>query len=440
MISFKLAVRNLARNRWRSALTLGGVAVAVALMLWTLAFYEGWIAEMVRGATAMETGQVQIQSAAWAEEARVYQSFTVDDELLARIEAVPTVEVASPRIVGHGLLGNERRSRVARLLGVDPEREAAATPVTEGITEGRWLAPSPRPPGEPRELVLGSDLARQLRVGPGDELVVFLEAADGSLGNDLLEVVGLVRTGNSALDRMAAWMHLEDARAVTALEGEAHAILLRTANVERAPATADSVLLALRPVSPGVLLGAPGEEALESGAVDGATLVVRPWQEMIPVIDKMIQLTRRSYWIVYLVLYAVAAVGILNTQRMSALERRREFGVMMAVGVRPRKMFRMVQVETVVLAGLGALLGTVAGGALAWYHTVAGFDMTSLTSEASFTYMGISFNERVHFALDWWMLVQPGLVMLGCALLAGLWPGITAARIDPSSTIAGRVG
>jgi ABC-type lipoprotein release transport system permease subunit len=440
VISFKLAVRNLFRNRWRSALTMGGVAVAVALMLWTLAFYEGWIAEMVRGATAMETGQVQIQTAAWAEEGRVYQSFPSSDELLALIESAPGVEVASPRVVGHGLIGNEQRSRVARLLGVDPDRESAATPVTEGLVEGTWLSPAPRPFGAPRELVLGSDLARQLRVSPGDELVVFLEAADGSLGNDLLEVVGIVRTGNSVLDRMAAWMHLEDARTVTALEGRAHAILLRTADVETARATADSVAVALQGVVPSVRVGAPGEEALEAGAVEGSTLAVRPWQEILPIIDKMINLTRRSYWIVYLILYAVAVVGILNTQRMSALERRREFGVMMAVGVRPGKMFRMVQVETVVLAAGGALLGTVLGGALAWYHTVVGFDMTSLASEASFTYLGVSFDERVHFGLDWWMLVQPGFVMCVCSLVAGLWPGITAARIEPSSTIAGRVG
>jgi ABC-type antimicrobial peptide transport system permease subunit len=227
---------------------------------------------------------------------------------------------------------------------------------------------------------------------------------------------------------------------ITALEGEAHAVLLRTADVETAPATADSVAAALEAVVPDVRVGAPGKEALESGAVDGSTLVVRPWQEIMPTIDKMITLTRRSYWIVYLVLYAVAGVGILNTQRMSALERRREFGVMMAVGVRPRKMFRMVQVETVVLAAVGALVGTLLGGALAWYHTVAGFDMTALSSQASFTYMGISFNERIHFVLDWWMLVQPGFVMLICALFAGLWPGFTAARIEPASTIAGRVG
>lgn len=440
MISFKLGARNLLRNRWRSALTMGGVAVAVALMLWTLSFYEGWIAEMVRGATTMETGQVQVQTAGFAEEGRVYQAFGVDREMLDRLEAVPSVQVASPRILGNGLVGNERRSRVARLLGVDPEREARATPVTEGLERGRWLSASARPVGEPREVVLGTDLARQLRVEPGDELVVFLEASDGSLGNDLLQVVGVVRTGNSGLDRMAAWMHIEDARVLTALEGQAHAVMLRTSDPDLARTTADSVLAALRPAHPDARVGAASEEALESGAVAEETLVVRPWQEMIPVIDQMITLTRRSYWIVYLVIYVVAAVGILNTQRMSALERRREFGVMMAVGVRPRRMFRMVQVETVVLAGAGALLGTLLGGALAWYHTVAGFDMTALTSEASFTYMGISFSERMHFTLDARILFQPALVMLLVALVSGLWPGVTAARIDPASTISGRVG
>ena len=441
MIALRLAVRNLFRNRWRTGLTMGGVAVAVALMVWTLSFYEGWIVQLVRGATAMQTGQVQLQTAAWAEEGRAYQAFDVDRGLLERVAAVPGVRAASPRVVGHGLVGNEERSDVARLLGVDPSGESRATPVVEGVEEGRWLAPTPREESRPREAVLGADLARRLRVGTGAELVVVLEAADGSLGNDLLEVVGVVRT----LDRMGVWLHLDDARRIMALEGRAHALLVRTDDPDAARETAEAIVGALRsgPTLPGgreVRLGAPSEEALESGAVAGGTLVVRPWQEIQPGMARMILIMRRSYWFVYLIIYLVAAVGIVNTQRMSAVERRREFGVMMAVGVRARRMFGMVQVETVTLAVAGALLGALLGGGLAWYHTVRGFDMSLLTSQADFTYMGVSFTGELHFVMGPWIVAQPLLVMLLVALLSGLWPALTAARVDPGPTIAGRVG
>ena len=152
----------------------------------------------------------------------------------------------------------------------------------------------------------------------------------------------------------------------------------------------------------------------------------------------MITLFRSSYWIMYLLVYLVAAVGILNTQRMSALERRREFGVMMAIGMRPRRMFRTLLGETLVLGLVGSVIGAALGGLLAWYHATAGFDMTLLTDQASFSYMGVAFTDRLYSSLSTRALVQPVAVMLFVALVSGLVPAFAAARIDPAPTIAGR--
>lgn len=431
MIELRLGIRNLLRARWRSGLTLAGVAVAVGLLVWTLAFYEGWIAVMIRGATAVETGQVQIHTAGWVESPRVYRSFPVDAGFVDRVVGVPGVEAASPRIEGYGLIGNEARSQTGRLLGVDPDLEAATTPTDEAVESGRWLASAPAPEGRPREVVLGADLARNLGVDVGAELVVFLEAADGSLGNDLLEVVGTVRTGNTALDRTTAFIHLDDARRITALEGRANLVVVRATDLDAARETARAVANAL-----GLRYGTlPEAEVLDEDVV-----VVRPWQEVSPTLDEMILLVRRSYWFVYLIVYLVAALGILNTQRMSALERRREFGVLIALGIRPRRMFRILQTETVVLGTAGAVLGALLGGLLAWYHATVGFDMSALSSQASFSYMGIAFTERIHFVLGPTALLQPLVVMLGVALLSGLWPALSVARIEPAPTIAGRTG
>ncbi|NIP77937.1 MAG: hypothetical protein GWM90_01535, partial [Gemmatimonadetes bacterium] len=120
MISVKLGLRNLARNRWRSGLTLAAVAVAVGLMVWTLGFYEGWIQQMVRGATGVETLQAQIHTAGYIEAPRVYRAFPLEDDQLRRIMEVPGVEAVTPRVELNGLLGNEQRSQVARFVGMDP--------------------------------------------------------------------------------------------------------------------------------------------------------------------------------------------------------------------------------------------------------------------------------------------------------------------------------
>ncbi len=445
MISAKIGLRNLARNRWRSGLTLGGIALSVAFMVWILGFMEGWMGEMVRGATAVETGQLQLHTLAFADNPRVYRTFPVDEGLLERVLGVPEVQAVSPRVTLHGLIGHEEKSQVGRILGVDPVRESQTTPVATAVQEGRWLSPQPPEYPAPREVVLGAGVARQLRVGVGDELVVFVEAADGSLGNDLLEVVGIVRTSNTAVDRMTVYLHIEDARFLAALEGEAHELAIRSSDLLGARETAGEVARVLGARTRGVTEGdrEPADTTLDSGsrAAAGAgeeVLLVRPWQELLPSIYQMLVLSRQSNWITYLLIYLVAAVGILNTQRMSALERKREFGVLMAVGMRPRRMFRMILTESLVLGALGGLLGTALGAAVTWYHATAGLDLALFTDQGEFSVMGVSFTGKIHAILTPTAALQPILVMVLVAFLAGLWPAVKSARLDPAPTIAGR--
>jgi ABC-type lipoprotein release transport system permease subunit len=441
MISAKIGLRNLARNRWRTGLTLGGIALSVAFMVWILGFMEGWMDIMVQGATAVETGQVQVHTRAFADNPRVYRSFPVDARMLESVRGVEGVEGVSARVKLNGLIGHERKSQVGRLLGVHPTLEGETTSVADAVEEGAWLSPDPAPFPGAREVVLGEGLAQQLQVGIGDELVTFVEAADGSLGNDLLEVVGVVSTGNTAVDRMTVYMHIEDARFLAALEGEAHELAIKTDDLRGARETAGLIAGVLGAETRGVIERVGGEEAGAEGESTGApdAVLVRPWQEVLPSLYQMLEISRRSYWFTYLLIYLVAAVGILNTQRMSALERKREFGVLMAIGMRPRRMFRMILVESLVLGTLGGLLGTALGMAVTWYHATAGLNLALFTEHGGYTFMGVSFSGRLYSTLTFTATLQPILVMVFVAFLAGLWPALKSARLDPAPTIAGRV-
>ncbi|MGD8361646.1 MAG: ABC transporter permease [Gemmatimonadota bacterium] len=431
MISAKIGFRNLTRNRWRSGLTLGGIAVSVAFMVWILGFMEGWLGAMVRGATAVETGQIEVQKASFADNPRVYRSFTATTAMLDTVARVPGVKAVSPRVRLNGLVGNEEKSVVARIFGVDPTKEAETTPITDALVQGRWLGLDPPAYPAPREVVLGSGMARQLGVAPGDELVVFLEAADGSLGNDLLEVVGIVTTGNTSVDRMTAYMHLKDAQYLAALGDQIHELAISTTDLLGARATAGRVAASLGAQTQGVRDG-------DGESIDPDGLLVRPWQEILPSVYQMLTISRQSNWMTYLLIYLVAAIGLLNTQRMSALERKREFGVLMAIGMRPRKMFRMIVTESLVLGSLGGLLGTALGAAVTWYHATAGLDLSLFTEHGEFTFMGVAFSGRMYSILTPMAAIQPIVVMVLVAFLAGLWPAVKSARLDPAPTIAGR--
>ena len=417
---FRLAYRNLTRNRWRSILTAGGVAFAVMLMVWFMGFMEGFFEEMIRSATSVSTGQVLVQTEDYADEPTIHEAFEYKRETIDELEATEGVVAASPRVNLYGLIGNEKRSQVASLRGVVPELEGRATSVPDGIVKGRWLTSEPEPPPAPRDVVLGEGLFQQLDVELGDELVVFLEASDGSLGNDLLRIVGVVETGNSTVDRMGAYIHLDDAQYIGALDGRVHEVAIKAENTDRVDDVADRV------------------EPVFDGLEAESRIDPRTWKEVVPQLGQMIEISDFSYLFMYLIIYLIAALGIINTQRMSALERRREFGVMMAIGVTPRRLFWTIVVETIVLAGGGTLVGGLLGTGLTYLHAVHGIDMKWFGASTEFSWMGVSFSGQLHTKLTTEVVLEPLLVMMVIAMLAGFWPAVQAVRTNITEAISGR--
>jgi ABC-type lipoprotein release transport system permease subunit len=340
------------------------------------------------------------------------------DQLLARVRGVPGVRAVAPRLLAFGLVGREARSQTALLIGVDSSAEAAASSVPQALTDGNWLPAGDVAGVAGRPVVLGERLAKLLAARVGDELVVLLQAADSSMGDDRLQVVGVAHTGTSALDRQAAWMRQSDLAWLAALEGQAHALMVRT---ERG-ADLEQTAVALR----AALFGVSGPE-----------LVVRTWQELAPDLRQFVQLMDVTVGLMYGLLFFVAALGILNAQRMSALERRRELAVMMAMGATPARTAGLLIIETILLTALGAAAGALFGWAVVAWHAHAGLDLAALGSE-SHSNMGVSFSSRMYFVLRPAMIARPALAALAVGALSGMWPALRSARLDLVRVISGR--
>ncbi len=414
----KLALRNLTRNRWRSVLTIAGVASGVAILIWLSGYLGGFQNEMVRGATAADLAQVQVASKEWVETPAARNSFEADASFVESIEAVPGVVAASPRVSLFGLVGDEERSVVAKIVGIDPAREANTTVAAQGVSEGRWLSAVPPAYPAPREVVLGDKFAGQLDVKVGDELVAFFEAADGSLGNELLDVVGIVHTGSTAIDRQTAYMHLGDLQIAAAMEGRLHHVAVKVAD----PRQADAVATRVRE------------------SIDRDELATRSWEEIMPEIRGILQTMEQSDGVLYVFVYILVAFGLFNAQRMSALERRREFAMMMAIGVTPPRLFWTVLVETVLIAMAGAMAGVIIGCAVTWFFAVQGLDLAAFNTsgDVNFEVMGISFSNRLYFTLTPMSVFKPVVVLVPFAVICGLWPAVSAARVHITNALAGR--
>ena len=416
-MSLRLATRNIARNRWRSGLTIAGIAVSVAICIWFAHMMNAMLDEMVDSMTGSEIGDVQLTSEAYVDESNLFNAMALKGANLEQVRALPEVGALSARLQAFGLIGDEKHSQVARILGVVPADEAEVSGLSATLQEGSWLSDKSQVWPEPAEVILGKMLAKQLKVKPGDTLAVFTNGADGSLGNDKLVVQGIASTGTSALDRMGVWMHIERCQELTALDGRVHLVVVKASRGTEL----ESLAAAVR-------------------GVTGAGVATRTWREVVPSLDAMIEVSKGSMGIIYFIIFLIAALGILNTQRMSALERRREFGVLIAIGTTPMRLARQVMTEAVVLSALGGLVGMLLGSLFVYYNQVNGLDFVAMQGgdgAEEMNYMGVALG-TFYFDLKLADVLIPTAIMMVVGFVCGLWPAFTSSRTDAPRAIAGR--
>ncbi len=398
----RLAWRNLWRQKRRSLITAGAMAVAVGMCMAMIAFTDGTYSKLFDVMVEQQLGHLQVHHPEYPSGRKLYDTVPEAGATLDRIEAVPTVVAAAAQLNGFALIGGESESAGGQLVGVEPSRERVVTRADERIVEGRFLADDPA-----QEIVLGVGLAEEIEVGLGDSVVAVTQAADGSLGNALYEVVGLFKTGNSALDKSGSMMHLADLQDLLVLDDQVHKITVLGQDPD-----------ALTELKNAVVTAVP--ESAE----------VQTWREASPQTVQMMSMQSFSSGIVLAIVFAVASFGVLNTMMMSVFERTRELGVLKAIGMRPGRLVQLVVVESVFLAGLAGAIGLVLGGLADLWLVTKGFDMSAGNPDG-LSFNGVTLDPILYGEVHIGGILQVVAALLVVSVLASLWPAWRASRLDP---------
>ncbi|HCH61784.1 MAG TPA: hypothetical protein DFR83_03190 [Deltaproteobacteria bacterium] len=392
--------RNLLRHRRRTFITAAAMGLGIAMCMATIALQDGIYSKMFDLMVTQSIGHVQVHHPDYPTKKRAHD--TLPARLVEPIGALPEAVSVAPRMYSFALAGGAEASAGAQLIGVSPGIEATITGVDQTVINGAWL------PGDPAmQAVVGADLAEELEVGPGDELVLVGQDAYGGVANDLYTVVGVARTGQVARDRAGVWVHITDLQTFLAMEDRIHEVLVVGEEVKQAGTLGDAV------------------RALS----DSETSIVRTWDMVSPQAAQMITLQETSAFIVLGIVLTVAALGVLNTMLMSVFERVQEFGVLRALGLAPRQLMRLVITETLLLATLAAAIGLALGGLLDAYLVYVGIDFS--VDGKGLSYMGVTLDPVIR------AIVRPGGIIFTVVtvyivtLLAAIWPAVRAARLEP---------
>ena len=395
---FTLAWRNLWRHRRRTSFMLVALSMTCLVLVFLPSLQSGTYSGMVQNYIGVLDGYAQVQTEEFLDAPSIRNSFPLDSSLQADLQALPDGVHAGRRAVAYALLASEQRSLGVQILGVQPEEEPLVSTIPHNLVQGRFIE-------NEEHIVLGETLAGNLRVSVGDSVTLLGVTRDGSLAADVLTVSGLFRTGMLEIDRQLAEISLTRFDSTFEMNGERHTIVINggdRTDLREAVAT-------LRP------------------SIEDSGLTLRDWTELQPGLYSAIQLDAVVAVLIYAVLVAVVAGSLLNTIFMSVLERTREFGMIMALGVKPGFLALLLWVEIGLLAAVGVVLGAGAGGLLTLFFARRGLEFES--AQAVFQQYGMSatlYPELTSLTL----LLGPGVLAVAL-LLVGLLPAGRVSRLKP---------
>lgn len=403
-----LGWRGLWRNLRRTALTAAGVAFAVFLVVSAMCIQLGSYATMQETATALLVGHAQVQNAAFSGDERVEDNLSDAAELMRRVAAVPGVVAVAPRVEAFALASAGERSFGTQVVGVDPHAESRVVTFEDRVYAGAGLRSAD-------DGIIGEALARNLGVGLGDEVVLLGNASRGGVAAMVLTVRGLFRTGIAEIDRSLLLADIAAVRDAFGLADRVHRLVLRTDDLSRVEATAGRVRRALPARWP-------------EAADQPATLAVRTWSDVMPDLRQAIEIDRLSGQLFYWIIILLVAFSVVNTFIMTVFERTREFGMMLAIGMRPLRIIVMLQWEAAFMWAIGTGIGlALAVLLIAWLSQSGIYLGAELERMASEMYMPT----RLYPTFTGEALLTAPLVMFLGTQIAAVLPSLRLHRLRP---------
>jgi ABC-type lipoprotein release transport system permease subunit len=396
---WKIAYRDLARNRRRSLLTLVAVALGVAMLVTLTGLYAGAIEGSIANNIRLQTGHLQLRDESYDEDKVTLAWEDLLDnaqELATQVQAVEGVAAASPVLWASGIVSTREDSLGVRVVGIDPLSDLHES-VRDGVVAGEYLQRDDR-----SGILMGQRLATSLDVTVGDQVSLLVNTSNQQADEATFTVRGLYATGVPSYDDIMVFLPLSKAQAFTQTEGRASAIVALLEDREQADAFA--------------------------GALRSAGFTLLTWRDMNQVILQAVETSMGITYLMYLIVLAVVAVVIANTLLMSVFERVREMGILAALGMKGRQILGMFMMEAGTLGLVGVLLGVLLGSLGVLYLATVGLHIGEMASVAT---AEVAYGEVIYgeFDLEGMLGLSVGAMVI--ILVASLYPAWFAARLEP---------
>jgi len=404
MDDFKLSWRNIWRNKRRSALTILAIVFATALLVFMLSFQLGSYDDMINASVTLDTGHIQIMPTGYHADQKIRNVIDSPDKLLDTVKQLPSVKGAAARAESFCLASSDNRTKGVLISGVHPAQEQTVSRLSKSMKTGEYLAAD-----DSDAAVIGLLLAKQLKLGIGDELTLLGQGRDGSIAAGIVTVKGIFQSGVDEFDRNVIQVPYAYFNDMFYMNHTSHRIVVRLDSLK--PIEKTCTALASR--------------------IDTDRLKIFTWDTLMPGLKQTIRLDLISGFIMYGILIIVVCFSILNTFLMSILERKKEYGVLIAIGTTPLRLIKFVLTESMLMTLIGLIIGIGAGTAVTLFFSLHGIGLGE--SSDMLSQYGIS--DRLFPKLTLVSLVSGPLLILVFTFLTALIPALRIRTLRPVEAI-----
>lgn len=404
-----IAWRNLGRNKRRTLLALGAIALGQLTLVFVNCMMAGMYEEMLQTVTGPLVGHVQVHHPDWRQERAM--DLYIDDvsKVKSRISTLPEVKTVLPRIYAPVLAASGEKTdepaeaESAVIIGINVDLEVNEN----GLLH--MLEADNRPGGQ--SVVLGKILANRLDANVGQQLAVIGQDIDGFPATNLYTIKAVIKSGVDVVQNRGIIMDINEAAQLLAMPDQAHEIVVHGTDYHQAEKLARKV-------------------ANLNNLSDAEVL---PWRKVVPSVSRMIDLKSWMDLIFVAVVFVAAAAGIANTAMMSTFERTHEFGMLLALGTSPLRIVRMILIESVVLGLIGVTIGSLVGVAVVLITSQTGINYAALAGAdvEDIAFAGINVSYVIYPLIQFRHVIFGVLAVTATSVLASTWPALLAARLEP---------
>lgn len=398
----KIGWRNLGRNKKRTALALLAIGVGQFALLASNGLMRGYADNIRLAITGPMIGHAQVHAPKWRQE-RALDLYMEDlPDVMRAIRADEAVGSAAARVYAPVLVAPKTDAFIGIVAGLDVAVESEPYGMLSGLDE----------PLKDRHVLLGHRLAKKSGAQVGDEIAVVGQAADGSMANDLFIVQDVISSPADLVNQSGVVMSLANAQELFVMPDQAHEIVIRAMQAGQA----EQIVERLRQ-----------KPALAESDVES-------WQEIVPELVIILKTSDYVGYFVIVIVFIAAVAGIANTLMMATFERMHEFGMLLALGSRPRRLIRMIVIEAILTGILGVIIGTALGYLFVVATADSGIDMASWGGSGEvkdMAYKGLNLPLHVYPRLEYSDTLMGLIAVMFTSLVASLWPAWIAARLEP---------